>query len=242
MALPTVADTTDTLEPAVNVTPATLTRAAGLAAVIAGVVFVAVQIKHPPMVAASAETTQWAVRSCAKAVMAALALAGITGMYLRQYRRTGLLGLAGYLVFAAGYLVLFSVEVIAAAVLPALAGRESGYVNDVIVAADGGTPTGDIGGMQTVLNLAGLGYLAGGLLFGIALFRARVLARWAAALLAVGTAGTAALAVLPDSFNRPFAVPVGVALVGLGVSLWRNHQDASADRSSAGATRDVAVR
>ena len=36
----------------------------------------------------------------------------------------------------------------------------------------------------------GFGYLVGGLVFGIALYRARVLARWAAALLAVGSALT----------------------------------------------------
>ena len=119
------------------------------------------------------------------------------------------------------------VEAIAAAVLPALAGTEPGYVNDVIVAAAGGTPVGDIGGMQTLLNASGVGYMVGGLIFGIALFRSGVLARWAAALLAVGTVGTAALAVLPESFNRPLAVPVGIALIGLGVSLWRNHQDSA---------------
>ncbi len=62
---------------------------------------------------------------------------------------------------------------------------------------------------------------AGGLIFGIALFRARVLARWAAALLALSTLGTAALAALPESFNRPLAIPEGVALIGLGVSLWK---------------------
>ena len=62
----------------------------------------------------------------------------------------------------------------------------------------------------------------GGLIFGISLFRARILARWAAALLAVGTIATASLAVLPESLNRPMAVPVGLALIGLGVSLWRN--------------------
>ena len=72
----------------------------------------------------------------------------------------------------------------------------------------GGTPAGDIGGMQTVLNLGGLGYIVGGLIFGIALFRTGILARWAAALLAVGALSTAALAVLPESFNRPIAVPV----------------------------------
>ena len=28
----------------------------------------------------------------------------------------------------------------------------------------------------------------------------------------------------PESFNRPFAVPTGVALIGLGVSLWRDQR------------------
>ena len=51
--------------------------------------------------------------------------------------------------------------------------------------------------------------------------RAGILARWASALLAVATVSTAALAVLPESFNRPFAVPTGIALMGLGISLWR---------------------
>ena len=37
----------------------------------------------------------------------------------------------------------------------------------------------------------GMAYWLGGLLFGIALFRAGVLARWAAALLAAGTVGLA---------------------------------------------------
>lgn len=207
-----------------SITRTGLIRAAGVAAAAAGAIFIAVQVNHPPMAAASAATTEWVVRSSAKAAMSAFALAGITGMYLRS-RRSGVLGLAGYLLFAAGYLLMFAVEVIAATVLPSLAGSDPGYVTDVLVTAAGGTPSGDIGGLQTVLNLSGVGYLAGGLLFGIALFRARVLARWASALLAVGTTATAALAVLPEAFNRPFAVPVGVALIGLGLSLWRNAND-----------------
>ena len=205
-----------------TVTSTGLTKAAGAAAAVAGAIFIAVQINHPPLVVDSVGTTEWVVRSSAKVVMIALVLAGITGMYLRQYRRAGVLGLVGYLLFAAGYLALLAVEVISATVVPALAQSEPGYVNDVLAAAAGNATAGDIGGLQNLFYASALGYLGGGLLFGIALFRTAVLARWAAALLAVGAAGTAALAVLPDSFNRPVAVPVGVALVGLGVSLWRD--------------------
>jgi hypothetical protein len=203
-----------------------LARAAGIAAALAGVLFIAVQVGHPAMTVATVTTTDWAIRSAAKALMAALALAGTTGLYLRQVRQTGILGLLGYLLFAAGYLLMFNVEVVAAAVLPALAHTAPDYVADVLAVAFGGTATHDLGGMRTVLVLSSVGYLVGGCLFGIALFRARVLARWAAALLAVGTTATVALAVLPESFNRPLAVPTGVALIGLGISLWRDQRRA----------------
>jgi hypothetical protein len=207
-----------------NITASGLTRAAGAAAAAAGSIFITVQIGHPAPDTFTTETTEWVARSSAKLVMAALALAGITGMYLHQHRKAGVLGLVGYLVFATGYLAMLSVEVIAAAVLPALVDSEPGLVNDVVAAAVGRTPAGDIGAMQTVFSVAGAGYILGGLLFGIALFRTGVLARWAAALLAVSTAGTAALAVLPESFNRPLAVPEGIALIALGVSLWRTQR------------------
>jgi hypothetical protein len=225
-----------------NVTSSSLTKAAGAAAAVAGAIFIGVQINHPPMDVSSVTTTEWVIRNTGKVVMTALALAGITGMYLHQHRKAGLLGLVGYLVFAAGYLAMFSVEVIGAAVLPNLADTQPGFVNDVLAAATGGTPNGDIGGLQTLFNLAGAGYLLGGLIFGIALFRTRILARWAAALLAVSTLGTAALAVLPESFNRPFAVPEAIALIGLGISLWHTQRHAATTASATAVVEQPAVR
>ena len=50
--------------------------------------------------------------------MAALALAGITGMYLRQVKQIGVLGLLGYLLFGTGYLVIMSTAFVSAYVLP----------------------------------------------------------------------------------------------------------------------------
>jgi hypothetical protein len=47
-----------------------------------------------------------------------------------------------------------------------------------------------------------------------------VLARWAAALLAVASLLTVTLAVLPDAFYRFLAFPNSIAMVGLGYSLW----------------------
>jgi hypothetical protein len=207
-----------------TITSTTLGRAAGLAAVAAGALFIAVQINHPPMEVASVSTTEWVVRNTMKVIMAALALAGITGMYLRQVRQAGLLGLVGYLLFASGYLVMMAIAFVAAYILPSLVETAPTYVDDVLTVAAGGTASGDVGLFTTANQLSGVGYLAGGLVFGIALFRARVLARWAAALLAVATLSTVLLQVLPYAFHRVFAVPTGVALIGLGISLWRDQR------------------
>jgi hypothetical protein len=212
----------------VTVTPISLSRAAGISAAVAGLLFIAVQINHPPMDVSSVTTTDWLVRQTAKTVMAAAALAGITGMYLRQVRQTGILGLVGYLVFGAGYLVMLGVEFAGGYVLPSLAHAAPGYVSNVLTAGMGQPVTGNIGAMQAAFSLVGAGYLAGGVLFGLALFRARILARWASALLILGTLATLALHVLPQSFDRPFAIPTGIALIGLGVSLWRDQRKTAA--------------
>jgi hypothetical protein len=205
-----------------TITPTTLTRAAGVAAVLAGLIFIGVQINHPHSDVTNVTTTEWAVRNSLKVLMAALALAGITGMYLRQVRQSGVLGLLGYLLFSTGYLLIMSSAYVAAYVLPSLADANPGYVNDVLAAGTNGTAQGDIGLLQTVFQVQGIAFIGGSLIFGIALFRARVLARWAAALLAIGGLVTVALAVMPDAFYRFLAFPNGIAMVALGYSLWRS--------------------
>jgi len=204
-----------------TITSTTLTRAAGVAAAVAGLLFIGVQIGHPPLDADIATTTDYTVRETAKILMAILSLIGITGMYLRQVKQTGVLGLLGYVVFGAGYLLLMSIQIIGVFVLPFLASSSPDYVNDVLVAAVGGTPPGDIGPLLILFKVSGFTFLAGGFLFGVALFRAGVLARWAAALLAVGAVATIATSVLPQVNPRLFAIPIGVAMIGLGYSLWR---------------------
>jgi hypothetical protein len=207
-----------------NLTTNRLTATAGLCAAAAGAIFIGVQVNHPPADVAHIVTTEVAIRQSAKILMCVLALVGFTGMFLRHRSRFGVLGVAGFSLLTVGYLALFAVECIVACVLPTVALSDPAYVQDVLDAAVGGSPSGDIGHMQELFLAAGIGYPLGGLLFGIALFRAGVLARWAAALLAYGTTSALALAVLPESFNRPFAVPTGVALIGLGVSLWRDQR------------------
>jgi hypothetical protein len=207
-----------------NLTANRLTAAAGLCAAAAGAIFVGVQINHPPADVAHLVTTDMLVRESAKVLMSVLALIAFTGIFLRHRSRLGVLGLAGFSLLTVGYLAMFATESIVGYVLPTVAHSDPAYVQGVIDAAMGRGTSVDIGNMNLLLMAMGLGYPLGGMLFGIALFRARVVSRWASLLLAHETVSVLALAALPESFSRPFAVPTGIALIGLGVSLWRNER------------------
>lgn len=206
-----------------TITTTTLTRAAGLAAIAGGLIFIGVQIDHPLLDAAFTTTTEYTVRETAKIMMAVCSLVGIAGIYLRQVRQTGALGLIGYVLLSVGYLTILSVQVIGVFVLPDLAARQPDYVDDVLAVATSSTPIGDVSQLQT-LSHVGIAYIIGGIVFGIALFRADILARWACALLSVGAVATLATPLLPELTQRLLAVPVGVALIGLGYSLWRDQR------------------
>jgi hypothetical protein len=205
----------------VTITPRFLIRSAGSCAVLAGALFVLVQFIHPHEDVASVTTTAWAVTHVLTLAMSVFALIGITGMYLHQVTAAGQMGLVGYVLFAACFLLLVAGTWVEAFVLPPVADDAPEFVGDVVAIPVGGTIAGEVGFLDTGGQILGVAYLLGGVLFGIALFRAAVLARWAALTLAAGTALTLLLPLLPHILGRMTAVPVGLGLAGLGVSLWR---------------------
>jgi hypothetical protein len=212
-----------------QITTTKLTRAAGVAAVAAGILFIAVQVKHPEITLDFVQGTQYKVRQGMKIAMAVLALAGIAGMYLSQVRRIGLLGLVGWLMLSLGYLMMLCVEMIALVVVPTIVQTSPDYVSGVIAVATNSSSSADLGLFSTLNMVVAVGYLIGGLVFGVALFRAGVLARWAAALLAVASVLTMTIPLLPMVNQRLFAVPDGIALIGLGWSLWRAQRAAAVE-------------
>jgi hypothetical protein len=212
---------------------------AGLSAAAAGAIFIGVQINHPPADVAHLVTTEMTIRMTAKVLFCALALVGLAGMFLRHRHQLGRLGRVGYSLVSVGFLAMLVQECMIGYYLPTLAHSRPVYAQHVLNGAMAhGVSTG-IGAWQELFMIAGIGYAIGGLLFGIALFRAGVLARWASLLLAYGTISALTLAALPESFSRPFAVPTGLALIGLGVSLWRD-QERQAQTVEAPATTLVA--
>lgn len=199
----------------------TLSRSAGVAAMAAGLIFAGIQPIHPLDVLASVTTTHWAIIQSLKTAMCVLGLIGVTGLYLRQANAAGWLGLAGYLLFSFFFAHTLPLAYTEAFILPLLAAPAPTFVEGVLGIFNGHPVETNLGALPLLYALSGgLGYVLGGLLFGIATLRAGVLPRWAAGLLAVGALAPFVLAMLPHPLDRSFAVPTGVALVWLGYALW----------------------
>ncbi|SFO50321.1 hypothetical protein SAMN05660359_03917 [Geodermatophilus obscurus] len=229
-----------TEESDVTITTSMLARAAGMSAVLSGLLYIVIQPIHPEENAATVTSTAWVVVAAMTIAMAVLGLVGASGIYFRQVRESGLLGLVGYLMFGSFYLAVTAWTFVEVFVLPRIADEAPQFVDDFLGIPAGVSAQGDVGGLPLLFTVVSGLYLVGGLAFGIAVYRAGILHRGAAALLAAGTAASLAAAVLPHAVGRYAAVPVGMAMVWLGWSLW-SEQRTSATPSVAqrsGSDRD----
>ncbi|MCW2135197.1 hypothetical protein [Arthrobacter sp. VKM Ac-2550] len=219
-----------------NITTSKLTRAAGLCAMLAGLIYIIRQPLHPLFDVSAVNGSNWAIMGYLTLGMSVLGLAGVTGIYLRQVKETGLLGLIGYLLFGSWFVLLTAVIFAQTLIMPPLAAESPQFVNSFLVIFGGSGGTGgnvDLGVLGTMGPVSFVLYVLGGLLLGIAIFRAGILSRWAAALLVVGMVLTPLASVFPQTRGSIFAVPVGLALVWLGYSLW-SEQRRNAARPATG--------
>jgi hypothetical protein len=206
-----------------KITASNLIRWTGLAALVAGIFFVGVGLFHPPKILSAVTTTQWVVAHSLATATCLLALLGITGLYARQVEEAGWLGLAGYIVFSLNWALTLPFTFAEVFILPVLA-TEAPTLAEGFVGMFTGSP-GDFGVLANLWRLVGLMYMLGGLLFGIATFRAGILPRWAGGLLAVASAIAPVAALLPLEHQPKIAVLMGIALAWLGYALWSERRE-----------------
>ena len=216
-------------------TPSNLIRWAGLSAVVAGIIFAGIQPIHPPDEVASVTTGAWAIITRLKTAMCLLFLLGIAGLYARQADRAGWLGVAGVLLFGLSWALQTGFVFAETFVLPLLATAVPEFVDGVLGISFGRASAVDLGALPALYALVGILYMLGGLVFGIATYRAGVLPRRAAGLLAVTATLTPAAALLPHHIQRFAAVPMGLALAWLGYALWSERPERAAQSAPGGA-------
>jgi hypothetical protein len=214
-----------TKERTLTTVPSTLIRWAGLSAAVAGIIFAGIQPIHPPDVVASVTTSAWAIITPLKTAMCLLFLLGIAGLYARQANWAGRLGVAGVLLFGLSWALQTAFVFAEAFILPLLATDAPEFVDGVLGMSHGRVSEVDLGALPALYALVGILYMLGGLLLGIATFRAGILPRRAAGLLAVTATLTPLAALLPHHIQRLAAVPMGIALAWLGLALWLERRE-----------------
>ncbi|MVP00675.1 hypothetical protein [Paenibacillus lutrae] len=197
-----------------------LIRWAGVMAIIAGILYVVIQFIHPIDHISSVNTDFWVVVACLTMVMSLFSLIGITGVYIRQAKEAGWLGLVGFLLFNLFWLISIVFSFIEAFVLPLLTSDAAKLVEGMVGLFGGTVSEVNLGIFPILAPIAGVLYMLGGLLLGIATFRAGVLPRLAAILLAFAAVVTLASAIIPHPIDRALAIPMGLALIWLGYFLW----------------------
>jgi hypothetical protein len=213
-----------------KITASRVIRWAGLAALVAGVIFAVIQPIHPPDVLSSVTTPRWAIIQSLKLAMCLLFLIGIAGIYARQVEEAGWLGLAGFLLLTLCWWLQTGYVFADVFILPPLATAAPQFVESFLGIVNPESPVEmNIGALPVAYGLIGMLYMLGGLLFGIATLRAGILPRWPAGLLAVAAVLTPAAALLPHAIQRLAAIPVGFALAWLGYALWSERRGQASD-------------
>jgi hypothetical protein len=107
---------------------ANLIRWAGLSAMLAGSIFVVMGIFHPPSILSSVTTPRWIIVHVFAIAMSFFGLLGITGLYARQVKETGWLGLAGFVLFSLWLVLITGFTFVEVFILPLLATEAPTFV------------------------------------------------------------------------------------------------------------------
>ena len=210
-----------------KITASKLIRWSGLSAMAAGIIFAGIQPIHPPDVIASVTTNAFIIITSFKAIMSLFGIFGIAGLYARQVEETGWMGLAGYLLLTIFYAVQMCYSFAEPTILPLLVPVAPTFVTSVMQMASQSPTDMNLGAFAAVFSFLPILYLLGLLLFGIAMFRARILSRWAAGLLALSGPIAVILSLLGHPLDRLAAVPMGIALAWLGYALFFERRERS---------------
>lgn len=209
---------------------ATLMRLAGFSAFLAGLGIVVMGLFHPANEAVHVTTPAWIIVHIFATSLGFFGVLGLAGLYSRQVEKAGWLGLIGFLIFSAWMALVGMYSFIEAALLPQLASAFPPFVNGFMAMFNNVPSPVNLGVLPTIWNISTPMLIAGSLLFAIATFRARVLPRWAAGLMALGTAMIPVSAQLPTEMQAMvILIPMGLGLAWMGISLLTERRVSSAE-------------
>src|SRR5438552_3732150 len=169
------------MERKMKITASNFIRGTGLSAMVAGGIFAVVGLIHPPQIVLSVTTSTWTIVHLLTIAMSFFGLLGIAGIYARQVKGAGWFGLAGFLLLSLWFVLVTGFTFFEAFILPLLASDSPKFAESFLGIFTGSGGESSVGTLATLWTLLGVIYILGGVLFGIATFRAAILSRWAEA-------------------------------------------------------------
>ncbi len=214
----------NSIKKSTKMTALTLMQLAGVSAMVAGLCFIVIGMFHPVNILSSVTTANWVNVHIFATAIGFFGLFGLAGLYARQAEKSGWLGLAGFLLFSLWMTLVCGFSFVEAFILPRLVTESPAFVEGILGMFSGIPSKVDLGVLPTLWNLSGPMYIIGPLLFGIATFRARVLPRWAGALLVLGAVLVPVGALVPPEYQPKIMIPVGLAMGWMGYALFSERQ------------------
>ena len=213
-----------------RITPTALTKVAALAAMLAGLIYIVIQFIHPADVVESLTTPMWTIVHVLSFAEAVLVMIGLAGIYLRQVREFRVLGLIAYAMIGFFFILQAAFNFAEAFIAPLIAVDAPQLAVDIVGLFGRYPAVNDLGPLAALPQVGAVLYVGGALLFGVSIIRARVLSRGAGILLIVAAVITpVAGALLPHALERMAAIPMGLGIIWLGLSLWMDQRKTAAN-------------
>jgi hypothetical protein len=209
-----------TKESKTRISAAALMRLAGLSAMLAGLSFIVMGMFHPENDSAYVTTPTWIIVHIFATSLGFFGVLGLAGLYARQVEKAGWLGLVGFLLFSGWMALQMPFSFMEAAVLPHLASEYPQFVAGFLGMFSGVPSPVDLGVLPMLWNISTPMLILGALLFAIATFRAGILPRWAAGLLALGCLMIPVGAIVPHELQtKIILIPMGLSVAWMGYAL-----------------------
>ncbi len=224
----------------VKITASKLFRLSGLSAMLAGLCFLIIGLFHPENQPAFVTTPTWVIVHIFATSLGFLGLFALAGLYAVQVEKARWLGLIGFLLFSGWMALQMPFSFLEAAVLPQLASTYPPFVAGLLGMFTGVPSQVNLGVLPTLWNISTPMLILGDLLFAIATFRANILPRWAAGLLALGCLMIPVGALVPTELQaKIILVPIGLGVAWMGYALFSNRQESRQESTQAYPARQM---
>jgi hypothetical protein len=217
-------------ESKMRISTAALMRLAGFFAMLGGLGFIVTGMFHPANEPAYVTTSTWIIVHIFATSLGYFGVLGLAGLNARQVEKAGWLGLIGFLLFSGWMALQMPFSSFEAVILPHLASEFPPYVVGWLGMFRGIPSPVDLGALPTIWNISTPMLILGALLFAIATFRAGILPRWAAGLLALGCLMIPVAALLPTQLQaKIIMIPIGLGMAWMGYALLTERREKSAE-------------